>query len=93
MQSYGEASAGAVNEINSDESLIIHLHWICNFLSIEDIANIKKPIVWTLHDMWPFCGSEHYSFDAEDYFYNSPTSQDTKDPNREIWLKKIKRYF
>ena len=92
LQSYGEASAGVVNEINSDESLIIHLHWICNFLSIEDIANIKKPIVWTLHDMWPFCGSEHYSFDAEDYFYNSPTSQDTKDPNREIWLKKIKLF-
>jgi glycosyltransferase involved in cell wall biosynthesis len=90
LQSYGEASAGAVNEINADRSAIIHLHWICNFLSIEDIANIEKPIVWTLHDMWPFCGSEHTSFDVDAYFYNEPTNQDMNDPSREIWLKKLK---
>lgn len=30
-------------------------------LSIEDIGAIAKPIVWTLHDMWPFCGAEHYT--------------------------------
>ena len=32
-------------------------------LSIADIAKIKKPIVWTLHDMWAFCGAEHYTTD------------------------------
>lgn len=46
-----------INEISPD---IVHLHWICsNFLSIEDIAKIKAPIVWSLHDMWVFTGGCH----------------------------------
>jgi len=46
-----------INEINPD---IVHLHWICyGFLSIEDIAKIKVPIVWSLHDMWAFTGGCH----------------------------------
>lgn len=41
---------------------IVHLHWIsAGFLSVESIKSIKKPIVWTLHDMWPFTGGCHYS--------------------------------
>jgi glycosyltransferase involved in cell wall biosynthesis len=40
---------------------IVHLHWICGeFLSPEKIAKITKPIVWTMHDMWPFSGVSHY---------------------------------
>jgi len=46
-----------INEINPD---IVHLHWICGgFLSIEDIAKIKSPIVWSLHDQWGFTGGCH----------------------------------
>ena len=46
-----------INEINPD---IVHLHWICrDFLSVEDIAEIKAPIVWSLHDMWAFTGGCH----------------------------------
>ena len=34
---------------------VINLHWIGNeTISISQIAKIKKPIVWTLHDSWPF---------------------------------------
>ena len=38
----------------------IHLHWV-NFemLSINEIANFKSPIIWTIHDMWPFSGITH----------------------------------
>ena len=47
--------------INQSDFDIINLHWINGeTISIEDIGKIKKPIVWTLHDMWPFCASEHY---------------------------------
>jgi len=46
--------------INSSNDDIAHLHWVCSeMMSIEDIGRIRKPIVWTLHDMWAFCGSEH----------------------------------
>jgi len=47
-----------INKINPD---IVHLHWICdNFLSIENLAEINSPIVWSLHDMWAFTGGCHY---------------------------------
>ena len=42
---------------------IFHLHWLGDTtISIEEIGNLKKPIVWTLHDQWPFCGAEHYVY-------------------------------
>jgi glycosyltransferase involved in cell wall biosynthesis len=54
-------------KINTSPSDIVHLHWIGNsFISIFDIPKITKPIVWTLHDMWAFCGAEHLSTDAKD---------------------------
>jgi glycosyltransferase involved in cell wall biosynthesis len=41
---------------------IVHLHWVCNgFLKIETIKKINRPVVWTLHDMWPLTGGCHYS--------------------------------
>lgn len=42
---------------------IVHLHWLgANTLPIQDLRRIKCPVVWTLHDMWAFCGAEHCSF-------------------------------
>lgn len=48
-------------QINKKKSIdIIHLHWV-NFemFSIFDIGQIKKPIVWTIHDLWPISGISH----------------------------------
>ena len=43
----------------------IHFHWInkgfLSFNGIKKIINTGKPIVWTMHDMWPFTGGCHYS--------------------------------
>ena len=47
-------------KINKSKYEIINLTWINDFLSIEDIGKITKPIVWTLCDMWPFVGVNHY---------------------------------
>lgn len=47
-----------INEIDPD---IVHLHWVTGgMLRIEDIARIRAPIVWSLHDMWAFTGGCHY---------------------------------
>lgn len=47
------------------EADVIHLHWVNQgFLSMESLqslAALGKPIVWTLHDMWPFTGGCHYA--------------------------------
>lgn len=51
------------------EADIIHLHWINQgLLSLTDIRKLVrtgKPIVWTLHDMWPCTAICHYSFGCE----------------------------
>lgn len=40
---------------------LVHLHWINGgFLHIKSLRKFNKPIVWTLHDMWPFTGGCHY---------------------------------
>lgn len=43
------------------EADIINLHWVANFLDYESFFKKNtKPVVWTLHDMNPFTGGEHY---------------------------------
>jgi glycosyltransferase involved in cell wall biosynthesis len=49
--------AGRINNINPD---IVHLQWIDDFLRIENIPKLIKPIVWTLQDMWAFTGGCHF---------------------------------
>ncbi len=53
------------------EADIIHLHWINQgMLSLHDIKkilNCGKPIVWTMHDMWPITGICHYAWDCFRY--------------------------
>lgn len=57
--------AAKVRELKPD---IISLHWICNgYMQIEALSQLKIPIVWTLHDMWPFTGGCHYSQTCDRY--------------------------
>ncbi|MDP5081405.1 MAG: hypothetical protein NWP87_02025, partial [Winogradskyella sp.] len=43
------------------EADIINLHWVAGFLDYTSFfEKNKKPIVWTLHDMNPILGGEHY---------------------------------
>ena len=53
------------------EADIIHLHWINQgFLSLKDIealVKLNKPIVWTMHDMWPCTSICHHARDCEKF--------------------------
>ncbi len=56
--------SGMVDKLNASSADVLNLHWINReFLGVEDVGRLRKPIVWTLHDMWPFCGAEHYAPD------------------------------
>lgn len=47
---------------------IIHLHWINGgMVNVKHLSKIKKPVVWTLRDMWPMTGGCHYSLTCERY--------------------------
>lgn len=66
-------------EINLSNYDIIHLHWInAETMSIEDIGKIKKPIVWTIQDMWPLIGSEHYKINRKFTKVNGETNNFSK---------------
>lgn len=40
---------------------LINLHWVSGFLDYQSFfKKNKKTVVWTLHDMNPFSGGEHY---------------------------------
>ena len=50
---------------------IIHIHWINQgFISLSTLKKILqsgKPVVWTMHDMWPLTGVCHHAYDCERY--------------------------
>ena len=61
----GTHLGGALQRLDYD---IVHLHWINQrFLDPRELKRINKPIVWTLHDSWSFCGVCHYFLDCTRY--------------------------
>ncbi len=59
----------AQNEIVRNSDVII-LHWINRFIGYKNIGNIikmGKPVIWVMHDMWPFTGGCHYSNECSGY--------------------------
>jgi glycosyltransferase involved in cell wall biosynthesis len=42
---------------------LVHLHWVNDgLLSVGQIARLPMPLVWTLHDIWPLAGLEHFAW-------------------------------
>jgi glycosyltransferase involved in cell wall biosynthesis len=78
------------------ETDIYHLHWISGLVDLQDFFNkIMKPVVWTLHDMFPFTGGCHYNSGCENYrqkCHHCPQlgSKTEKDLSYKIWLRKLK---
>lgn len=45
---------------------IVNLHWMGEgFLPANLLARAGRPVVWTMHDMWPFTGGCHYNEGCE----------------------------
>lgn len=87
-----------INWINNSDFDIVNLHWISGVICNKDIAKIKKPIVWTMHDSWPCCGAEHHPNIMEndtrwrEGYFRRNKSKSTKgiDLCRKVWLQKKK---
>jgi glycosyltransferase involved in cell wall biosynthesis len=54
------------------EADIIHLHWVADgMLDYKSFFNkLKKPLVWTLHDMNPFTGGCHHADSSNEFMRN-----------------------
>jgi glycosyltransferase involved in cell wall biosynthesis len=90
---FGSLSA---REINASDIDVVDLHWVTDgFLSIEQIGRIERPVVWSLYDMWAFCGTEHYGVDSPDARWrtgytaaNRPANESGWDLDRDAWERK-----
>jgi len=94
---FGSLSARAINATDAD---VVNLHWVTDgFLTIEQIGRIEKPVVWTLYDMWVFCGTEHYGVDSPDARWrtgytkaNRPVDESGWDIDRNAWERKRRHW-
>ena len=90
-------SCGA-REINGGTADVVNIHWATDgLLSIREIGRIAKPIVWSVYDMWPFSGSEHYGTDIPQARWrtgytrrNRPKDEHGLDLDRLTWERKSK---
>ena len=80
---------------------VIHLHWINQgMLSLQTIRKILhsgKPVVWTMHDMWPVTGICHHANTCEKYktkCHHCPLLQlgGKKDLSQHVFQEKAKCY-
>ena len=77
---------------------IVHLFWVSSgFLDIKSLAQFDRPIVWTLHDMWPFTGGCHYDDGCgrfQDACGRCPflDSARERDLSRIVWERKHKSW-
>ena len=92
-RSAGWATRLTAKDVNSHPSDVAHLHWVNGaFLSVEEIGKITKPLVWSLHDMWAFCGAEHLAPDTPDARWRSGYTASSDiggfDFDRWVWRRK-----
>lgn len=98
--SLGDIGAGIAGELNRADAQILDLHWVQDgMLSVSDIGRLEKPVVWTLHDMWAFCGGEHYTEDGPAARFrrgyngsNRPPGERGRDLDRMTWEAKRRHW-
>lgn len=73
------------------EADIVNLHWVANFLDYQTFFKKNtKPVVWTLHDMNPFSGGEHYEekhLGIDEFGF--PINREVSDEEKEIAKENI----
>lgn len=66
MFSFPRTEYNVLDAPAAKEADIVNLHWVAEYLDYSSFfANIKKPIVWTLHDKNPALGGFHLQLEKE----------------------------
>ncbi|HEY9706927.1 MAG TPA: glycosyltransferase family 4 protein [Oculatellaceae cyanobacterium] len=86
------------NRIKNFNASLINLHWVgWEYVRIEELTNLRVPLVWTLQDMWPFTGGCHYSEECDRYTNSCGAcpqlrSGKESDLSRWVWQRKAKAW-
>jgi len=96
-RSFNPAPTFSLRQIKPSDYDIVMLHFVGKgFLTCREIGRIRQPMVWLIHDMWPFCGAEHYAESVrfrEGYTrQNRPQGQRGLDLDRRLWRHKKKHW-
>ncbi len=86
---------GTLNRIVGDyRPDVLHLHWINGgFVRLEQLPRLDVPVVWTLHDCWPFTGGCHIPYDCVGYEQQCGhcpklAADRERDLSRSVWQRK-----
>ena len=80
------------------EADVVHLHWInqgmLSLKGVRKILNTGKPVVWTMHDIWPATAICHLTLDCRNFETQCahcrllPGNGSTNDLSTQIWKRK-----
>lgn len=85
-----------IREVSRLDPDLVHLHWVVNgFVQIEDLSSLNCPVVWTLHDSWPYTGGCHLPAGCTRYEQSCGRcpvlgSENDNDWSHRIWMRKQK---
>jgi glycosyltransferase involved in cell wall biosynthesis len=77
---------------------LVHLHWLgAGVTSLDELARIDVPVVWTLHDAWAFTGGCHYAGTCSGYQRHCGAcpqldSTEADDLSHLVWQRKQQVY-
>ena len=94
LVSFPRVRSGIPERISHQSFDLAHLHWLGDStMSIREVGSLRIPLVWTLHDMWPIGGVQHYTLSDRHhvgYFKrNRDAGEVGADLNRKAWNSKI----
>jgi glycosyltransferase involved in cell wall biosynthesis len=61
------SKAGTDTTLNSIDFDLLHLHWAEGVVGERFLREVKKPVVWTLHDFRPVTGACHHPLQCREF--------------------------
>jgi glycosyltransferase involved in cell wall biosynthesis len=77
---------------------LVNLHWIGRgFMRIESLPRLRGPLVWTIHDSWPFTGGCHVPQGCDRFTVGCGAcpalgSGRERDLSRKVWERKARAW-